>query len=309
MLTKVYDAPTVFKYLNGVLAVYKPAGKKVIHVRNAILHNICKELNELEIREPRKLMAIAPGGSYGQILKNVTDLSDDILAVGPRYKMEDFKFRPAVNLETYTSGVLLLGLNSGVKLANKIQKARAIRAYCVTGKLGTATENHLADSAITARATHKHISASRLASLVASLQASHLRKMYEMCGVDIQSQSAYELACQGLIRPANNIQPVIYSIKVIKFRRPYFTLEIHAINETQSYLATLIHEIGIELKSVAHCCNLQCIRHGNFNVNDTLLRKDWHLQNIIDNMHHCRKLIESNENFTNQENIKITTDL
>lgn len=42
VLTKVYDAATVFRHLNGILNVYKPAGMKVKHVRNAILSNICK---------------------------------------------------------------------------------------------------------------------------------------------------------------------------------------------------------------------------------------------------------------------------
>jgi len=41
-LTKVYNAATAFKNLGGVLNVYKPAGMKVKHVRNAILNNICK---------------------------------------------------------------------------------------------------------------------------------------------------------------------------------------------------------------------------------------------------------------------------
>lgn len=41
-LTKVYDAATVFRHLNGILNVYKPAGMKVKHVRNAILSNIAK---------------------------------------------------------------------------------------------------------------------------------------------------------------------------------------------------------------------------------------------------------------------------
>lgn len=41
-LTKVFDAATLFKHLNGILNVYKPAGMKAKQVRNAILSNICK---------------------------------------------------------------------------------------------------------------------------------------------------------------------------------------------------------------------------------------------------------------------------
>jgi len=308
MSVKVYDAPTIYRCLNGIIGIYKPAAKKINQVRNAILHNICIELNKLEVREPRRLLAINPGGVHEQILKNVADLSDDVLAVGPRYQIEDFKLRSVAHLGPNTSGVLLFGINNGVKLAHIIQQNRAVRSYHVTGKLGTSTENHFVDSIVTARANYQHISTNRISSLIASLQASHQRKLYEQYGVDIQSQAAYELACKGLIRPSINTQPVIYGIRVIELKKPFFTLEIHAINETESYLAMLIHEIGIELKSVAHCYSLRCTQHGIFKVKDTLLRKDWLLQNILDNINHCKKIIKNNSNFINQ-NLKISEDL
>lgn len=58
-LTKVYDAATVFKHLNGIINVYKPAGMKVKHVRNAILSNICKgSSNKLEMRAELKKYCI-----------------------------------------------------------------------------------------------------------------------------------------------------------------------------------------------------------------------------------------------------------
>lgn len=48
--------------------------------------------------------------------------------------------------------------------------------------------------------------------------------IYRLCGVDIQSQAAYELAVQGLIRPANSNIPMIYTIKCTDFSPPEFTL-------------------------------------------------------------------------------------
>lgn len=50
-LTKVFDAPTVFKHLNGIMNIYKPVGMRVKHVKNAILHNIVKgKANNKNIR-------------------------------------------------------------------------------------------------------------------------------------------------------------------------------------------------------------------------------------------------------------------
>lgn len=48
--------------------------------------------------------------------------------------------------------------------------------------------------------------------------------MFRVSGLDIQSQAAYELAVQGLMRPADNNIPMIYSIKCVDFTSPEFTL-------------------------------------------------------------------------------------
>lgn len=43
-------------------------------------------------------------------------------------------------------------------------------------------------------------------------------------GVNMQSQEAYELAVQGMVRPNSKDVPYFYSIKCIDFQRPDFTL-------------------------------------------------------------------------------------
>lgn len=47
---------------------------------------------------------------------------------------------------------------------------------------------------------------------------------FRLCGVDIQSQTAYELATQGLMRPATSKTPLIYGIRCIDFKLPEFTI-------------------------------------------------------------------------------------
>ncbi|XP_046866046.1 mitochondrial mRNA pseudouridine synthase Trub2-like [Drosophila willistoni] len=311
-LTKVYDAATVFRHLNGVLNVYKPAGMKVIHVRNAILANICKGLNELEQREPRKLSEDRPllgtGTAADSVFHNMaknTDLSDHILASGSRYLPADIRCATVASLGEHTSGVLLFGLNKGLRQSSRIQRNRPVRIYHVTGRLGIATENHLPDSRITVRSNYKHISAERLSGLASSMQASHQRKMYELCGVDLQTQAAYELACKGLIRPADNSQPVLYGIKLIEFERPRFTLEIHAINETEDYLAAIVHDMALELRTVAHCVQLRCIRHSHFEVGESLLRHGWHLPGIMKNLRQQKEILKSHPEMLKEERIEL----
>lgn len=51
----------------------------------------------------------------------------------------------------------------------------------------------------------------------------------------MQSQAAYELAVQGLMRPADNNIPMIYSIKCVDFTSPEFTLGKYIASITHFY--------------------------------------------------------------------------
>ncbi|EDW89803.1 mitochondrial mRNA pseudouridine synthase Trub2 isoform X1 [Drosophila yakuba] len=311
-LTKVYDAATVFKHMNGILNVYKPAGMKVKHVRNAILNNICKGLNEMEQRNPRKFrenrILLGTGTAADHVLHSIgeqTDLSDHLLSTGPRYLPRDLSCATVSSLGDHTSGVLLFGINRGTVQSSSIRKNRPVRVYHLIGHLGSATENHLPDSRVTMRSNHRHVSADRISSLAASMQASHQRKMFELCGVDLQTQEAYELACRGLLRPADDSQLVVYGIKLIHFERPYFTLELYTINETQECLATLVHDMALDLRTVAHCSQLRCVRHAHFDVTDSLLRHAWHLPGIIKNLRQQRNILREHPQLLRQHRVEL----
>ncbi|GAB0088907.1 Mitochondrial mRNA pseudouridine synthase Trub2 [Sergentomyia squamirostris] len=301
----IRNSATIFNALGGIMNVYKPAGVSVRKVINAIITNLCKDLNQLETRKPRSRLLFDKVDNETYNLEVVPDPADDIKVVGERHQFSDFKCQPAVSLGHFTSGVLLLGINRGTRTAYHIRMNRPVRVYRVTGRFGKATETHMFDSRIIAKSDFGHVSRGKLSGFLSSLQASHQRKMFELCGVDIQSETAYNLATQGTIRPANNNLPVIYGISLVDFKRPYFTLEIHALNEYEDYLATLIHEIGLGLQTVAHCTALRCIRCGYFTVDDSLLRGNWNLQHVISNLQVSSKILEDHPDITNQESISL----
>lgn len=178
--------------------------------------------------------------------------------------------------------IIVLGINDGVKA--KYHLNNQIRVYHITGCLGICTDNNFPDTRIKSKANFKHIHKDKLTTLLASMEASHKRKTFEMCGIDLQSQSAYDLAVKGRVRPDNVTVPVLYSIKCIQFDRPDFTIEIHSIHESEQYFGNLIHEIGLQLHTLAYCKGIQCIRYGNFTVENSLLRRHWDLKNILLNM-------------------------
>lgn len=148
-----------------------------------------------------------------------------------------------------------------------------------------------------------------------------------LCGVDMQSQTAYELVAQGPIRPLDSKIPVVYGIKCVDLTLPDFTigrnisfvamptisffcnLELHTINEHEMYLKTLIHEIGVKMRSTAHCTGIQCIRHSCFTLDNALLRKHWTMQHILTNIEDCWQLINENGFIKKQESASLLHSL
>lgn len=149
----------------------------------------------------------------------------------------------------------------------------------------------------------------------------------------MQTQTAYDLAKQGLLRPADRRIPILYSIKCTKFERPYFDLgrklksnlkhyimekkhekmcdtfikmnfivtEIVCINENENYIVELVDQIGGELKSAATCTKMQLFQYGLFDVNLALLSKHWRLEHILNNIESCRQILDKNKFLLDQK--------
>ena len=79
----------------------------------------------------------------------------------------------------------------------------------------------------------------------------------------------------------------------------FVVLEIHAINETPGYLRRVIHDTGLKLKSTAVCTHIHRLRYGHFTVDHALLRQQWTVPDIANNVVKCRKLLTPEKLFTN----------
>lgn len=63
------------------------------------------DINETEVRPLRKRINIEDINQHNYDVKISPDLSDDILATGPRYQLSDLKCLPISKLGEHTSGV------------------------------------------------------------------------------------------------------------------------------------------------------------------------------------------------------------
>ncbi|XP_076232221.1 pseudouridylate synthase TRUB2, mitochondrial [Calliopsis andreniformis] len=297
----VNDARIVFSALNGIFIVYKPADLAFIQARSTVLSNLCADLNNLRVRPPKKHISIVgPTNKPMKVLIH-NSYADHTLVVGPRYQIQDFKLATTNLIEREACGVMVFGINAGIKIIHKMRINKCTRFYRVKGLLGQATNNYFHTGKIVEKSTYKHVKRGHIDKLCSAMQSSHQKKMFELCGVDIQSQAAYELAVQGLLRPVNSKIPMIYTIKCVDFTPPEFTLEIVSINEDAMYLKTIIHDLGMQLHSTATCTQIQCIQDGLFNITHALLKKHWTLKHIMENMQMCQNILNENPDILYQK--------
>ncbi|XP_023024914.2 pseudouridylate synthase TRUB2, mitochondrial [Leptinotarsa decemlineata] len=310
------DSDLLWNALKGIVCVYKPAESSVRNLRKTLIWNICKDLSDLDVklRYPERKLSLHDGSVKELATKEIstiltqneiTDLSVHPNVVGPKYLQDELAVSWSNYLGWNTSGVLIFGLKKGTMAAKFIRENRPTRAYRIKGVFGLATDTGFKDGKVVERSTWKYIRQSHIDRLLSSMQAAHQKKMFESCGVNIQSQLAYDLAVKGPIRPINSKIPIIYGLKCVEYDAPNFVLEVQCINENEQYLTTLIHEIGLKLHSTAHCTAVKCIRHSCFTLDHALLPKHWNLENIVKNLEISTRLLRENEHLTNQDSITL----
>ncbi|XP_011505856.1 PREDICTED: probable tRNA pseudouridine synthase 2 [Ceratosolen solmsi marchali] len=297
----IKDAHSVWNTLNGIFLVFKPAGIHYLGTLNTLNLNLQRDFNKLEVRPPMKYVSIE-GPTNKEMRVVVRDsYADNPLVVGPRFREKNFRMVTVNNLDIDTSGVLVVAINYGTRLRYVFKEFRPTVLYKVKGILGQMRRNNFMDGAIVEKSTWKHIRREHIDRVCASMQASHQKMMFQLSGLDIQSQEAYELAVKGPIRPNDPNIPLLYSIKCINFTPPEFTLEIVCINTSSEYLKSVTAEIGIKLHSTAHCNYLHCSQYGLFHVKDSLLSKHWNLSNILNNMNMCQNLISKHSSILSEK--------
>ncbi|KAK0180005.1 hypothetical protein PV327_005692 [Microctonus hyperodae] len=287
-------AEDVWRGLNGIFAVYKEAGSSWNYAERNLKYFLCKDLNEMKTRPCGTYTAIE--GETNRRMRVVSKLNyaDHELVVGPRYQDEDLRMLAINPLTSNMSGIMLFGINRGIKMGSRLQKLNPIKFYKLKGILGHATDTSFITGKIVEKSTFKFIKRHHVDMVCATIQSSHQKKMFEFCGVDIQSQAAYDLAVQGPLMTYDKNIPMLYSIKCIDFDSPEFTLEIACINEDEEFLKTLVNGLGLQLRSTATCTQIQCVQFGLFNLDIALLRRDWNLECIVKNMTTMRYLIWKN---------------
>ncbi|XP_077987059.1 pseudouridylate synthase TRUB2, mitochondrial-like [Glandiceps talaboti] len=292
-ITKV--AAVAYTRLNGVFAVFKPPEMTAIQVRNTIEKNLLTELNSLQQRPQQTLVKIVKDDSKADpnALKvtEVPCLADHPLVSGPRYHRLGIVCLTA--LDRMASGVMVMCIQGGINKRGLLYSAQFPSVYEIKGRLGMATDTFDESGKVLEKTTYNHVTREKIDRVVAAMTRVHQSAMSRFSGVDMQSQEAYELAVQGVLRPGmDTIPPTLMRMKCTEFTKPDFNLEIECIKEEGAFLRKVVHEIGLEMKSAAVATQVRRTRHGPFTLEHALLKKHWKYDYISEAIQQMKPLVK-----------------
>lgn len=277
----------MFRKLEGLFCVYKPAGVHWKLVRDSIETNLLKGLNAAPSPPlPHHVRLLTQPNNESETSKGLTVstvsvpvLSKHPLVTGPEF--QHIRVGVGHRLDAFSSGVLVLAVGNGNKALNDFYSTRVTRDYTLEAEFGTATDNFTHTGRVVERSTYDHITQDKLERVLSMLEGVNQKTLLTYSNIDMRSQEAYEMAVQGLLGPEGKSTPILTGLRCIRFQPPNFTLELQCLNETQKYLRKIVHEIGLELRSTAVCKGVRRTRDGLFTLQDALIHHHWTAADVM----------------------------
>lgn len=296
-LVKSTYAPDIYKALNGILLVHKPALLGTKDLVTDLRYRISEALNHYKPRPIAKRIVIKGDVESEKNVVEAPNLADHPLVAGPRYLPWDLSMqavKPALGYRSSGLNLILLG-SANRYYARKLNPARLVNIYHITGKFGYVTDTFFYDGKITDKRTYKHVRPGKMDAVLARIESTQRDRLFDASKMPIDSQEAYELAQAWPSRPPKMARwPMIYRLRCIHLKLPEFKIEVTVSQENEHYLAHLIHDIGQLLKSAAYVESIRRVKVGPFDVKDSLTDREWDVPSIMKHFekhsHDYRKL-------------------
>jgi len=337
VLKSVTQSREAWHLLQGVGAVYKFPGISQSSALGRLKYDLSEDLSSMErvverdseeqfqLGEKTRDTFYPPGQS--QSLQSSTFESEvanvDIdgrgrysvspLVLGPGYLKEDVRVKTVNNLDEKVSGVMVCGFGrEGCFQARKLCNLKLPTSYSVSGELGRATDTGWVSGKTRMKKSWRHLNARPwvFENCLSAISTQQSKKIWSVSDVSPDTEEGYSRACQGLIKPDILSEPLVYSIECSNWKPPHFSLNIVAVEPLlkeglrQSWLLTLVQEIGIKCKTVAQIHKIRCVSVGPWGPDQALLAKHCNLQNVLDNIASNREAVDRLINEENSEQFK-----
>lgn len=173
-----------------------------------------------------------------------------------------------------------------------------------------ATLNFYEKGKVIKESKYKYVTPHKINKILDKIQSANTRYALKSLGTSLNSERAYEILSQGPIKPQKKSDPVLYSIRCVEFKEPYFKLRISCVNENELFFKHLVNQIGLQLKTHACLSSTICTRIGKFKIDDSLSYKEYNAESIINNItKNYDKVHELLQNIEFNQNIKINNNL
>lgn len=188
----------------------------------------------------------------------------------------------AGTLDPMATGVLVICLGYATRLSEYAMQST--KKYRATVHLGIETDTYDAEGEITTQENATHISREQIENLLPRFvgDIEQLPPMYSAIKKD--GKKLYELAREGKTIERTARPVTIHTIDIISYEAPELVIDVQCGAGT--YIRSLAHDIGEELKVGAHLSGLIRTRSGGFSVDEAqslaqLLDDDRWQQHII----------------------------
>ena len=300
-----------WKYLRGLVCLYKPPNYSQKSLIFQLKNKVSQDLNLMERTvdqsETELIEANSNNSEEGNlILKtdtmevmttgDITDYSTHPLVLGPGYHPNDIQPSRINNLSDKVSGISLVAINeSGRRMASKLRGANLLKTYHIRGEFGRATNTGWATGKTVMCQGFQHVQSRPwlLDQMLVNISSSHQARAWQVAEVGLETEDAYQMACQGPVRPKLLSEMIIYNLAMRELKMPHFLLEVQCVDsgqDDQQSLVTLVQEVAIKCKTVCHVTSIRCAALGPWIPDHALLHKHLSLQNVLNNISDNRKL-------------------
>lgn len=280
-------APDIYKALNGIMLVHKPARLTTKELIVELRSRISDSLNRFAPRPLSKRIQIEGDFDEAKRIVEVPNLADHPLVVGPRFAPWELSLSTVKPILPYRSSglnIVLIG-DANQHYRVPMRRANLVSIYEITGCFGYMTDNFFHDGKIQDKTTYKHIRSGKLDATLAKIESTQNERLFDSASVPLDSEQAYQLAKAWPSRPPKMAKwPVIFRIRCLHLKLPEFVIEVTVMNETENFLARLTHDIGTMMKSSAYTKSIRRVMMGPFSVNDSLIDKEWDIQTIVNHL-------------------------
>ncbi|XP_047112812.1 probable tRNA pseudouridine synthase 1 isoform X2 [Schistocerca piceifrons] len=197
--------------------------------------------------------------------------------VHERYLPDPFKVGHGGTLDDTATGVLVVGVGEGCQLLARFLHGN--KKYVVTGCLGSETTTYNETGIHVNSAPYDHISKESLEEALMSFRGKILQTPPKYSALKMGGRRIADLTRSGINVEMKPRHVMCYNVKCTDFNPPFFKLALSC--GPGFYVRSLVHDLGLALKSYAYVTELRRIQHGPFTEDDMLEPEKWTIEDIV----------------------------